>query len=69
MNEGTTDNDRIDANARTEERALRGAVGSDPLEIIEGLQAQIDDLTRTVERHQAILERLAATSERPPSGA
>ncbi len=69
MNEGTADNDRIDANTLAEERALHGAAGSDPLEIIEGLQAQIDDLTRTVERHQAILERLAATSERPPNGA
>ncbi len=51
------------------ERALRGAAGTDPLEIVEGLQAQIDDLTRTVERHQAILERLAATTNRPPHGA
>ncbi|CAN5832317.1 hypothetical protein BH20ACT6_BH20ACT6_25550 [soil metagenome] len=69
MNEASANNERIDANPPAEERALRGTAGSDPLEIIEGLQSQIDDLTRTVERHQAILERLAANSEPPPSGA
>ncbi len=67
MNDGTANNDRSDGYTPAEERSLRGAAGSDPLEIIEGLQAQIDDLTRTVERHQAILERLTATTDRPPS--
>lgn len=43
------------------ERAWRGAAGADQLELIEGLQAQIDDLTRTVERHQALLERLTSS--------
>jgi len=37
-----------------------GAADVDTFEVIEGLQAQIDDLTRTVERHQAILERLTS---------
>ncbi len=69
MSDGTTNSGPTDGNTPTEERALRGAASPDPLEIVEGLQAQIDDLTRTVERHQAILERLAATTNRPPHGA
>lgn len=44
-----------------EQQAGRVAADVDALEVIEGLQAQIDDLTRTVERHQAILERLTCS--------
>lgn len=47
------------------ERAHRGATDVDPFEVMEGLQAQIDDLVRTVERHQAILERFTS-SDLPP---
>lgn len=46
------------------ERAWRGATDAGQLELVEGLQAQIDDLTRTVERHQAILEQLTSDSPR-----
>lgn len=43
-----------------EQQEGRIAADVDAFEVIEGLQAQIDDLTRTVERHQAILERLTS---------
>lgn len=65
MSDSRTGDGHKDAHAR--ERARRGASDADPFEVIEGLQVQIDDLTRIVERHQLVLERLTS-SELSPDG-
>lgn len=61
MSERSSGRGSSDRNEDADERARRGAADVDPLELIEGLQAQIDDLTRAVERHQQILEQLTGS--------
>lgn len=67
MSDGQATRENNSDGGTSYERAHRGATDVDPFEVMEGLQAQIDDLVRTVERHQATLERL--TSCDPPKEA